>query len=85
MMARVTEPGFSVVPEVFSGGEVSEMLARLDNVRIARSRAGARHLMASPLVAGIAGDARMRSLRRVLHVEYTRSLSVADGLELAIA
>jgi ectoine hydroxylase-related dioxygenase (phytanoyl-CoA dioxygenase family) len=58
----LSDPGFSIVPEVLADREVVEILARLDEARIARSRAGARHLMASPVVHGLAHDPRLRSL-----------------------
>ena len=49
--------GFAVVPNVFTPAEISHLAGALEDV--ARSRAGARHLMAHPVVRRVANDARL--------------------------
>jgi ectoine hydroxylase-related dioxygenase (phytanoyl-CoA dioxygenase family) len=52
--------GFAVVPNVLTLEEVTHLATELEDV--ARSRAGARHLMGHPAVARIANDARLRAI-----------------------
>jgi ectoine hydroxylase-related dioxygenase (phytanoyl-CoA dioxygenase family) len=62
MIPPVPDAGFSVTPDVLPPDELAEVLARLDAGRVTRSRAGARHLMATPQVAALALDPRMRAI-----------------------
>jgi hypothetical protein len=52
-------PGFEVVPSVFDRIEVARLADALDGNAFGHSRAGARHLMQQPIVAGVARDPRM--------------------------
>jgi ectoine hydroxylase-related dioxygenase (phytanoyl-CoA dioxygenase family) len=54
--------GFEVLPCVFTSYEVGNLAAALEDVD--RSRAGARHLMAHPAVAGAAHDERLLAIAR---------------------
>ena len=51
--------GFAVFPSAFDRGEVVGLGEALDSATIARSRAGARHLMQYPVVDRIAHDPRL--------------------------
>ena len=51
--------GFEILPDVLTGADVS----RLQGARFStRSRAGARHLMAEPLIADLASDPRLLTI-----------------------
>ncbi len=64
---RIEQDGFAMVRGVLARPEADSLLAALDRERLPRSRAGARHAMASALVAGLARDERlMRMAREVL-------------------
>jgi ectoine hydroxylase-related dioxygenase (phytanoyl-CoA dioxygenase family) len=52
--------GFAIVPGVLASGEVANLASELE--RVARSRAGARHLMTEPAVEKVANDARLLAL-----------------------
>jgi len=54
--------GYAVYPGIFAAAEVDDFLARLQAAPLARSRAGARHLMSHPVVATLAAAARLRQL-----------------------
>ena len=54
--------GFGIVPDVFTPAEAAHLTAELEGV--ARSRAGARHLMGHPAVLKIANDARLLTIAR---------------------
>ena len=61
--AKMSEDlGFGIVPSVFTPAEVAQLASELEDV--ARSRAGARHLMAHPAVVRVANDARLLALAR---------------------
>ena len=60
----MANPGYSIAETVFSGGECDELLCGLASVGIARGRAGARHLMAHPLVNATAHDARLLEIAK---------------------
>jgi ectoine hydroxylase-related dioxygenase (phytanoyl-CoA dioxygenase family) len=51
--------GYAVHPGVFQRTELEAVTAELARAPLARSRAGARHLMSSPVVARLAADPRM--------------------------
>jgi ectoine hydroxylase-related dioxygenase (phytanoyl-CoA dioxygenase family) len=54
--------GFAIHPSVLTGLEVLALIDALSGA--ARSRAGARHLMAHPPVAAVAGDPRLLAIAR---------------------
>jgi hypothetical protein len=54
--------GCAVVPKVLSELEVVGLTARLESAPVARSRAGARHLLAVPEVTSLAHDPRLIDL-----------------------
>jgi ectoine hydroxylase-related dioxygenase (phytanoyl-CoA dioxygenase family) len=54
-----TNLGYRILPGVFSPDEVASLLEALARARIARTRAGARHLLGQPAVAAIANDSRL--------------------------
>ena len=55
--------GYGIHPGAFTDDEVDGLIAELSSV--ARSRAGARHLMSVPAVAAVAVDERMLSIARM--------------------
>ena len=62
--SQVAQPGFRVVEGVLSGGECQALLEVLSSDEVRRSRAGARHLMAVPQIAGLARDPRLIEIAR---------------------
>jgi hypothetical protein len=56
------EDGFDVSPQVFRAHETELLQRTLDESPVARSRAGARHLLAEPRVAEIARDPRLTTI-----------------------
>jgi ectoine hydroxylase-related dioxygenase (phytanoyl-CoA dioxygenase family) len=61
---RVEAEGFAVVDAVFDAREVDAVAEALVRTPLARSRAGARHAMRSPVIAELARDARLLALVR---------------------
>ncbi len=60
----VNEDGIALVSAVFSRGEASTLLSKLDSSSLHRSRAGIRHLMSNDIVAGVARDPRLLVIAR---------------------
>ncbi len=58
------ERGFEITPGIFSDEECNQLLAELEQPRVGRSRAGARHLMGQAAVARVARDERMVGIAR---------------------
>ena len=61
----MTEPasqGFAIAPDVLQGPEVDSLLEQLSLAKVHRSRAGARNLLAEPVVAAVARDPRLRRM-----------------------
>lgn len=58
-MTQIQELGYEVVESVLSHGECDGLLASLLSLTSARSRAGARHLLAVPTVNRLANDSRL--------------------------
>jgi ectoine hydroxylase-related dioxygenase (phytanoyl-CoA dioxygenase family) len=56
------DPGFAIIPNVFTPAETAEVAAHLATSPLARTRAGARHLLGDPTVAALASDARLLGL-----------------------
>jgi ectoine hydroxylase-related dioxygenase (phytanoyl-CoA dioxygenase family) len=54
--------GFAVLPKVLSSATMESLERALAGSAIARSRAGARHLLADPAIAAIACDPRLASI-----------------------
>jgi ectoine hydroxylase-related dioxygenase (phytanoyl-CoA dioxygenase family) len=54
-----TAEGFTIIEAVLDGTEVAELARTLETSDLARSRAGARHLMNHPAVCAVAVDPRM--------------------------
>jgi hypothetical protein len=54
--------GYSITPECLTNRECDRIVAALSSDAIPRSRAGARHLMANPIVAALAGDDQLLEL-----------------------
>src|ERR1043166_4515645 len=59
---ELKELGYSIAESVLSPGECDRLLDELSAPTLKRSRAGARHLMSNPTVAGLARDARLLKL-----------------------
>jgi ectoine hydroxylase-related dioxygenase (phytanoyl-CoA dioxygenase family) len=53
------EDGFAIVPDVFAGREIDDIVEVLGGEPLQRSRAGARHLLSVPSVAHLARDPRL--------------------------
>ena len=91
--------GFRIVNAVLALLETADLRRTLEASPLARSRAGARHLMKHPAVADVANDPRLLAivsgflgpsavvpgdgLRRVLRAELARAL--ASGHRIAVA
>ncbi|MBC7900284.1 MAG: phytanoyl-CoA dioxygenase family protein [Saprospiraceae bacterium] len=58
----VKDPGFWIEENVFSELECSRILETLSHIKIKRSRAGARNLMAIPEIWNLSHDARLLSI-----------------------
>ena len=58
------DAGFWIEEDVLSREECDSLVAALCESRAGRGRAGARHLMASPCVAGVASDERLLRIAR---------------------
>jgi ectoine hydroxylase-related dioxygenase (phytanoyl-CoA dioxygenase family) len=58
------DAGYSIEEGVFSGPECHSLIVALSHNMNNRSRAGARHLMADPMVAAVANDHRLLRLAR---------------------
>ena len=58
------DAGYSIHRDVFTGAEMHVLLRALETADLARSRAGARHLLGLPDVASIAMDPRLLALAR---------------------
>lgn len=56
--------GFAAYPEVFDAGEAGELLREIECAPLARTRAGARHLMSLPVVAEFAANPRLTRIAR---------------------
>jgi hypothetical protein len=54
--------GFEIVPAVLDRSEIAMIADTLDREALERSRAGARHLMRSPVVRQLARDPRLRTI-----------------------
>src|SRR4051812_32281166 len=55
----VEQDGFAIVPCVLDEGEVSQVLRKLSEAQLRRSRAGIRHLLSDADVAALAADPRL--------------------------
>jgi hypothetical protein len=56
------EPGYGIFPGVFGAAELAPVEAALRDAAAARTRAGARHVLALPAVRSLAEDPRLRRL-----------------------
>lgn len=56
--------GFIITPQVLSDAECAAIADALSGADVTRSRAGARHLMANPVVAELAADSRLLAMAR---------------------
>jgi ectoine hydroxylase-related dioxygenase (phytanoyl-CoA dioxygenase family) len=61
---NVAANGFAIVPHVLPASEAAQILVALSSLPPRRSRAGARHILSHPAVAGLAADARLLLLAR---------------------
>lgn len=61
-MTEWEQAGFAMMPRVFPVTEIEMLQRALAESPVARSRAGARHLLAEPAVARIARDPRLASI-----------------------
>jgi hypothetical protein len=61
---RAANSGYAIVPRCLSGCECEEIIEKLSARPVSRSRAGARHLMASPVIAALANDDRLIDLAK---------------------
>lgn len=66
-MSRAQVPGwqaegFSIQRDVYAASEIDVLGAAIESANLARSRAGARHLLAIPSIAAAAFDARLMKL-----------------------
>ena len=53
------DPGFAILPGVFSSAEMETLSTSLSAAALPRSRAGARNALSSPALATFAHDARL--------------------------
>lgn len=60
----VLERGFAIAPDVITAGEADEILSKLSDARLNRSRAGARHILKQPCVIQVAEDPRVLALAK---------------------
>ena len=60
----MTDPGFRIVDGVLDPAETSDLLRTLEASPLPSGRAGARHLMKHPAVAGVANDPRLLAIAR---------------------
>src|SRR6266404_1078899 len=67
----VEEHGFAIIPDVLAGEDISRLSGDLADAQLHRSRAGVRHALRNPAVAGLAQDSRL--------------LRIADGVIYAHA
>jgi ectoine hydroxylase-related dioxygenase (phytanoyl-CoA dioxygenase family) len=61
---QTIDSGYAITPGCLSNRECDDVLGILSAAAIARSRAGARHLMANPTVAALAANDRLRELAK---------------------
>jgi hypothetical protein len=54
-----TAPGHAIVDDIFARTDMERVLARLSSAAFERTRAGARHMRAVPVVGDLARDPRM--------------------------
>jgi hypothetical protein len=59
---EVERDGYGLVRDVCDADQVGAILSGLENVNIARSRAGIRHVMSQSAVANVARSAQMRTI-----------------------
>ncbi len=64
MRQKVADAGFSIIPDVLSGEAISLLSEELSGSQLHRSRAGVRHALRHPAVAGIARDSQILDLAR---------------------
>ena len=64
MRTQPTTEGYWTQDGVLTPGECDDLLRALADARIARGRAGARHLMSLPAVARLAADPRLLAMAR---------------------
>lgn len=57
--AQVARDGYAIVPAVIASDEIEELMIRLNNSDLHRSRAGVRHLLSHPAIASLASDSRL--------------------------
>src|SRR5437899_2963288 len=55
----VEEHGFAIIPDVLAGEDISRLSGDLADAQLHRSRAGVRHALRNPAVAGLAQDSRL--------------------------
>lgn len=60
----MTDPGYWIEQIVCSNAHCDDLIATLSSPTTKRSRAGARHLMANPMVAALATDSRLIAIAR---------------------
>ena len=58
------EPGFEIVPDVFSPTEMESLSTHLASAPLLRSRAGARNALSDPAIAALACDGRLLRIAR---------------------
>jgi hypothetical protein len=59
-----TDPGYAIFQHVFERSEMTGVLDRLSEVRLERTKAGARHVLQVPAVRQLADDGRMTEIAR---------------------
>jgi len=59
---QIRKLGYTIVSSVFTEGECDELLFALESQMLARSRAGARHLLSVPPISKLASDKRLISI-----------------------
>ncbi len=57
--ASVQEHGFAIIPDVLTGEDISGLLEELTGTTMRRRRAGVRHALKYPAVAGMARESRL--------------------------
>ena len=59
---RVEKDGYAIETQVFGKTEIAQLIAQIGSAGLPRSRAGIRHAMKHPVVAGFARDSRLLQL-----------------------
>jgi len=63
-LSTVEEHGFAIFPGLFSPGEVLRLIDEIDESSLRRRKAGIRHALRHPVIAGLAREPRLLNMAR---------------------